>query len=253
VSEASIVAGWTVLVGLAGMLALELIALSQELKPPPDPPLFCSPSALHTTAEPPQTQLLRDYGTIRTLLKTGTDQFKYIRRIYEGELHVPVAVLTFSSPLKRADRARLTKPDYQRQPWSGSLRREVERVDRAHGTSIAPMIAQGLEAQDGARAEAGFRLFFAALLDELLESIQQRLEQSAAVDRAIQHARRYYGDGLDAYLSINAPDQAARASFALEAMRLAIQDLAAGKSSARDWFARERGNLMRAVGEGLGT
>jgi RecB family exonuclease len=43
------------------------------------------------------------------------------------------------------------------------------------------------------------------------------------------------------------------ASFALDAMARAIEELKAGKSSARDWFARERGNFMQAIYEGLGT
>jgi hypothetical protein len=72
------------------------------------------------------------------------------------------------------------------------------------------------------------------------------------VGRALQHARQFYGEGLDAHLSINAPEQAARANFALDAMARAIEDLKVAKPSARDWFARERGNFMRAVNEGLG-
>jgi hypothetical protein len=94
---------------------------------------------------------------------------------------------------------------------------------------------------------------FAILLDDLLISIEPRLPQSVTVGRALQHARRFYSEGLDAYLTINAPGHAARASFALDAMTRATEELKAGKYSARDWFARERDNFMRAINDGLGA
>jgi hypothetical protein len=242
-----------VLTVLAGSAAIWAIAIANRLDASALDPAFCSPSSLHTTTEPSETQLTRDYAAIRILLKDPADHFRQIRRVYAGELHVSPAARAQPSVLKRAERAKLLKAEYQRTPWSGSLQQEVQRIDRDRGTTLALAIDGGLQARDHVKVEAAFREVFAILLDDLLISIQQRLAQSVSVGRALQHARRFYDEGLDAYLSINAPEQAARASFALDAMARAIEELKAGKSSARDWFARERGNFMQAINEGLGT
>jgi hypothetical protein len=247
------IASTSVLTALAGLVAIEAIAIANRLDASPLDPAFCSPSSLHTTTEPPETQLTRDYAAIRILLKDPADHFSQIRRVYGGELHVSPAARAQPSVLKRAERAKLLKAEYQRTPWSGSLRQEVQRIDRERGTTLALTIDRGLQARDHVKVETTFREVFAILLDDLLISIQRRLTQSVSVGRALQHARRFYGEGLDAYLSINTPEQAARASFALDAMARAIEELKAGKSSARDWFARERGNFMRAINEGLGA
>ena len=238
-----------VLVGLAGLATMEVVVIASRVDASAVDPAFCSPDSLHTTTEPPETQLTRDYGAIRILLKGSADHFGQIRRVYTGELHV--SSRTQPTILKRADRAKLLKAEYQRTPWAGSLRQETQRIDRERGTILTPTIDQGLQARDGVRVERAFREVFAILLDDLLISIQQRLDQSVTVGRAIQHARRFYSEGLDAHLSINAPEQAARASFALDAMARAIEDLKSGKSSARDWFGRERENFMRTINEAL--
>jgi len=247
----AVIASAGVLTALVGMVAIEVAAIANRLDGSAVDPVFCSPSSLHTTPEPPETQLTRDYGAIRILLKDPEDHFSQIRRVYAGELHVSPPARTQRSVLKRADRTKLLKAAYQRSPWSGSLRQEAERIDRERGMTLAVTIDQGLQMHDRARVEMAFRELFAILLDDLLVSIQQRLDQSVTVGRALQHARRFYGEGLDAHLSINAPKQAARANFALDAMARAIEDLKAAKPSARDWFARERGNFMRAVNQGL--
>jgi hypothetical protein len=248
----TMIASAGVLTGLLGLAAIEVAAIANRLDASALDPTFCSPTSLHTTVEPPETQLTRDYAAIRILLKDPGNYFNQIRRVYAGELHVSPAARSQPPVLKRADRARLLKAEYQRNAWSGSLRQEAQRIDRERGTTLALTIDQGLEAHDRARVEVAFRELFAILLDELLLSMQQRLDQSVTVGRALQHARRFYGEGLDAHLTIHAPEQAARANFALDAMARAIENLKAAKPSARDWFARERGNFMRAVNEGLG-
>ena len=186
------------------------------------------------------------------LLKDPADHFSTDSPSVCGRIACFSAARAQPSVLKRAERAKLLKAEYQRTPWSGSLRQEVQRIDRERGTTLALTIDRGLQAHDRVKVETTFREVFAILLDDLLFSIQHRLAQSATVGRALQHARRFYAEGLDAHLSINAPEQAARASFALDAMARAIEEFKAGKSSARDWFARERGNFMRAINEGLG-
>jgi hypothetical protein len=248
----AMIASAGVLTALVGLAAIEVAAIASRLDASALDPTFCSPSSLHTTAEPPETQLTRDYGAIRILLKDPGNYFNQIRRVYVGELHVSPGTRGQPPVLKRAERAKLLKAEYQRNLWSGSLRQEAQRIDRERGTTLALTIDQGLQAHDRAKVEVAFRELFAILLDDLLLSIQQRLDQSVTVGRALQHARRFYGEGLDAHLTIHAPEQAARANFALDAMARAIEDLKAAKPSARDWFARERGNFMRAVNEGLG-
>jgi hypothetical protein len=240
-----------VLIILAGLVTLAVVAIPDYLDASALDPAFCSPSSLHTTTEPPETQLTRDYGAIRILLKDPADHFIQIRRVYAGELHVSAAARAQPAILKRADRAKLLKAEYQRTPWAGSLRQETQRIDRERGTTLTLSIDQGLQAHDRGQVETAFRELFAILLDDLLISIQQRLDQSVTVGRALQHARRFYGEGIDAYLSINAPKKAASASFALDAMARAIEEFKAGKPSARDWFARERDNFLRAINEGL--
>ena len=71
------------------------------------------------------------------------------------------------------------------------------------------------------------------------------------MERALQYARRYYSEGLDAYLSINAATQAERANYALDAMFKAAEDLKAQKAGAFDWFTHERNNFVKAINEGL--
>jgi hypothetical protein len=242
-----------VFVGLAGLAAIEVFTIATRLEASAFDPAFCSPSSLHTTVEPPETQLTRDYAAIRILLKDPRSGLEQIRRVYAGDFHASSAARSPSPLLKSSGRAQLFKADYQRNPWTGSLRKEAQRIDRERGTTLAMTIDTGLQAGDRVAVEAAFRGVFAVLLDDLLASIQQRLDQSATVGRALQHARRYYSESFDAYLSINAAPQATRASFALDAMARAIDDIKAGKSAARDWFARERVNFMRAVHEGMGV
>jgi hypothetical protein len=249
-SQATMVLSSVALFGFAALVALEVIAISQQSKVALDP-IFCSPSALHTTPEPPETQLTRDYAAIRILLKNPKNQLGQIERLYSANLHVPAAFSAPRSVLKRADRARLIKAAYHSQPWTGSLREEAIRIDAIHGTSLNVMIERALQQGDATQVETGLRLLFATLLNELLQGLEQRVDNPIAVNRGIQHARRYYRDALDAYLTINAPETAAPASFALEAMIEASRELESGSKSARGWFIRERADFMRAVRDGL--
>ena len=197
----TMIASAGVLMILAGLVTIEVVAIADHLDASALDPAFCSPTSLHTTTEPPETQLTRDYGAIRILLKDPADHFSQIRRVYAGDLHVSVAARAQTVILKRADRAKLFKAEYQRISWTGSLRQEAQRIDRERGTTLALTIDQGLQAYDRTKIEAAFREMFSILLDDLLISIQQRLDQSITVGRALQHARRFYGEGLDAHLS----------------------------------------------------
>jgi hypothetical protein len=118
----AMIASAGVLTALVGLAAIEVAAIASRLDASALDPTFCSPSSLHTTAEPPETQLPRDYGAIRILLKDPGNYFNQIRRVYVGELHVSPGTRGQPPVLKRAERAKLLKAEYQRNLWSGSLR-----------------------------------------------------------------------------------------------------------------------------------
>jgi hypothetical protein len=246
------VAGIVSLAVLIVVAAITAAAIADRLDAAVFDPAFCSPTSLHTTPEPPETQLTRDYVAIRILLKDPVDHFEQIRRLYTGDLHVSPMARAQPTVLKRAERTRLFKAEYQRVPWSGSLQQEAHRIDHERGTNVALAIGRGIEAGDRSIVEVGFRELFAALLDELLRSVEQRLDRSGFAGRTLQHARRFYGEALEAYLSINAPEEAAQAGLALEAMSRAIGELNAGNAAARDWFGRERRKFLRVIDQGLG-
>jgi hypothetical protein len=235
---------------LLAFAAIEVVTIVNRSEPSLDP-IFCSPTALHTTVEPPETQLTRDNAVIRILLKDSGDHFAQIRRIYEGEIHIAPSLSTQRALLQRGSRGGLFKPDSRRNPWTGSLREEAQRIDLSRGTTLATSIENGLQSNDRSRIEAALRETFAALLGELLSSIEQKLGTSINVERTLQHARRYYSESLDAYLSINAAPQATRASYALDAMVRAANEVKDGNLSSRDWFTHERANFMRAIDEGI--
>jgi hypothetical protein len=240
-----------VFVGLAALAIISTVAIANRLEVTALDPAFCGASLFHTTVEPPETQLTRDYAAIRVLLKDPNGSLDHIRQIYTGTFHVPPAIRAPSPLAKHGNRAQLFKADYQRNAWAGSFQIEAQRIDRERGTTFATNIDRGLQTDDRASVEAAFRGMFVMLLGDLLKSIEQKLDQTAAAGRTLQHARRYYNESLDAYLSINSAAFATRANFALDAMTRAIEESTAGKSSSRDWFARERTNFMQAISEGI--
>src|SRR4029079_14807555 len=239
------------LVCVAGFAIALVVAVANRLEATALDPTFCGSSSFHTTVEPPETQLTRDYAAIRVLLKDPSGPLDHIRHIYTGAFHVPAAIRAPSSLTKNRNRAQLFKADYQRNAWTSSLQIEAQRIDRERGTTFATNIDNGLQTGDRASVEAAFRGVLVVLLDDLLKLIEQRLDQTAAAGRTLQHAQLFYSESLDAYLSINAAAIAARANFALDAMARAIDELTKGKSSSRDLFARERINFMRAINEGV--
>src|SRR5262245_58243951 len=64
----TMIASASVLIAFAGLAAVEVAAIANRLNASALDAAFCSPGSLHTTAEPPATQLTRDYGAIRILL-----------------------------------------------------------------------------------------------------------------------------------------------------------------------------------------
>jgi hypothetical protein len=232
------------------LASVKILAVASPSGSTPDA-FFCSPSALHTTIEPPETQLTRDNAAIRVLLRDAGDHFAQIRKVYEGEVHAAGSANKGSALLQRGGRGGLFKSHHQRNPWTGSLRQEAQRLDLERGTELAISIDKGIQSSDREKIETALRGVFAGLLDDLLLSIEKKLGPSVNMERALQYARRYYGEGLDAYLSINAATQAGRANYALDAMFKAAEDLKAKKAGAFDWFTHERNNFVKAINEGL--
>jgi hypothetical protein len=57
-----------VFVGLAAFAIVSTVAIANHLEVTALDPAFCGASLFHTTVEPPETQLTRDYAAIRVLL-----------------------------------------------------------------------------------------------------------------------------------------------------------------------------------------
>ena len=204
---------------------------------------LCTTGALHTSEEPPDLPLTRDYALLRVLLKDPTGQFDHMRQIYSGALRAPETEPVTVFLGKRTERLTLAHDS----PAPRSLRAEAERIDRDRGTRIAATIEQGLAEQNRATVEAGFRQMFAVLLDETLSGIQERLDQPGAA-RSFQYIRRFYSSGLEAYLALTSPAGSSVASAALDRMRrtLEVPNVAL---DAIDRFDRERRRFMQAVRE----
>jgi len=238
---------------LVTVLTLEIAALVDLVASNGIAQVICSPGSLHTMVEPPETQLTRDFAAVRVLLKDPGDHFAQVRQVYEGAVHVPKAGRPRVWLAKKSERAAVFKADYQRQPWSGSLQQEADRIDAERGSVLAARIEAGLAAHDRDAVEAAFRQMFAVLLEELLVSIRERLGESVAVGRAFQHVRRYYGVGLEGYLTIQAPAAARSASTALDAMGRALDGLRTAAPLSRERFERERRMFVRTVHEALSS
>src|SRR5262249_51543919 len=76
---------------LAIALAVQLGALADRLAAAATGVALCTTGALHTSEEPPDLPLTRDYALLRIMLKDPTGQFDHMRRLYEGALRAPQA------------------------------------------------------------------------------------------------------------------------------------------------------------------
>ena len=246
---------------LAIVFIVQLYVLADRLAASAVPLGLCTTGALHTSGEPPDLPLTRDYAVLRILLKDPADHFDRMRQLYDGALRAPKAERLATFLGKRAERLTLARD--RRQPRS--LRSEAERIDRERGSRIAEAIEQSFAERDRAAIEAGFRRMFAALLDETLVGIQERLqerlqkrpqgglqkrpEQSATPARSFQYVRRFYSAGLEAHLALKSPTSSLAASAALDGMRHALETQ--GSPDAVNVFERERRHFMRTVKEAV--
>jgi hypothetical protein len=230
---------------LATALVVQLNVLAGRLAATAIPGPLCTTGALHTSEEPPELPLTRDYAVLRVMLKDPADQFHSMRQLYDGALRAPNAERSAAFLGKRSQR--LTLAPHWRQ--FRSLRSEVERIDRDRGTRIAATIDRGFRERDRAVIEAGFRRMFAALLDEALAGIRDRLDHPGAT-RSFQYVRRFYSSGLEAQLALKSPASSLDATGALDGMRRALQTAMNSPDAVKD-FDRERRKFLETLGDAV--
>jgi hypothetical protein len=227
---------------LAILLAVQLNVLADRLAAAATGVALCTTGALHTSEEPPDLPLTRDYALLRVLLKDPAGQFEHMRWLYNGALRAPKTEPVSGFLGKRTEPLTLAHDLHAPQ----SLRAVAERIDHHRGTRIATTIEQGLVERNRAAIEAGFRQMFAVLVDETLAGIQARLGQSG-VARSFQYVRRFYSSGLEAHLALTSPAASLAASAALDGMSRSLETPKAANAVER--FAHERRRLIQAVRE----
>jgi hypothetical protein len=141
------------------------------------------------------------------------------------------------------------KADYQLERWSGSLRGEALRIDEARSTTLAPRMDAALTARDRDGAEAVLREMYVVLLDELLESLWQRLDNLDAAEPLYGYVLGYYAVNLEAHLNIRHPVAATTARSALDAISRSLADGETGAPASPEAFARQRARFLRVLAE----
>ena len=204
----------------------------------------------HKIYEPPDTQMTRDARVLQLLLDDPAARFELARRVYEGETRVRLKPGGFRKWLKRPNEPGMVfKADYQLNRWSGSLRAEAARIDRERGTALAAGIEAGLDNRDREAVSATLREMFVVLLDELTESLWQRLDQSKTAARLYPYVSRYYSVNLEAYMNIRHPTDSTTARAALDAMARALPDPDTGAPPAPEAFDKQRRRFIRVLRE----
>lgn len=224
-------------------------------------PVLAAVTALHTASpaeahlfhkgwEPPQTQLTRDTQTLRRLLDDPEDRFALARAVWDGSTRVRHKPGGFRRWLVRPNEPGLVfKADYQLERWSGSLRGEAERIDRARGTSLARRMEAALTGRDRDGAEAVLREMYVVLLEELLESLWQRIDDPVAAEPLYGYVLGYYAVNLEAYLNIRHPVAATTARSALDAISRTLADGETRAPAAPEAFTRQRARFLRVLRE----
>jgi hypothetical protein len=206
----------------------------------------------HRSWAPPETQLTRDTRTLQLLLDDAAERFELARQVYEGRTRVRLKSGGFRRWLVRPNEPGLVfKANYQLERWSGSLRAEAERIDRARGTRLQPRLDVALAARDREAARAALRELYVVLLDELLASLWERLDDAATAERLYQLVRGYWSVNLEAHLNIHHPAAAAVAGAALESMSRAIGDSETGAPAAPEAFDLQRRRFLRVLREAV--
>ncbi|MGH7389740.1 MAG: hypothetical protein ACREM3_09825 [Candidatus Rokuibacteriota bacterium] len=206
----------------------------------------------HKSWEPPETQLTRDTRVLQLLLDDPAERFELAREVYEGRTRVRLKPGGFRRWLVRPNEPGLVfKADYQLERWAGSLRTEAERIDRARGTRLHPRLDAALSARDREGVRAALREMYVVLLDELLASLWERLDEPETAARLYQLVLGYWSVNLEGYLNIRHPVAAPVAGAALAAIERALGDPETGAPAAPEVFARQRQRFLRVVREAV--
>lgn len=204
----------------------------------------------HKGWEPPETQLTRDTRTLRLLLVDPEDRFALARAVWEGTTRVRYKPGGFRRWLVRPNEPGMVfKADYQLERWSGSLRGEALRIDEARATRLASRMDAALTGHDRDGAEAILREMYVVLLDELLESLWQRIDDPVAAEPLYGYVLGYYAVNLEAYLNIRHPVAATTARSALDAINRSLADGETGAPASPEVFARQRARFIRILRE----
>jgi hypothetical protein len=204
----------------------------------------------HKGWEPPETQLTRDTRTLQLLLDDPEDRFALARAVWEGTARVRHKPGGFRRWLVRPNEPGLVfKADYQLQRWSGSLRGEAERIDGARGTSLARRLEAALAGGDRDGAKAVLREMYVVLIEELLVSLWQRIDEPVVAEPLYGFVLGYYAVNLEAHLNIRHPVVATTARSALDAMSRTLADGETGAPAAPEAFARQRTRFLRILRE----
>jgi hypothetical protein len=206
----------------------------------------------HKGWEPPETQLTRDTRVLQLLVDDPAGPFELARRVYEGQERARLKPIGFRRWLTRPNEPGLVfKADYQLERWSGSLRGEAERIDAARGTRLAPRLAAALTAHDRDGARAALREMYGVLVEELLASLWNHLDQPEVATRLYQFVLGYWSVNLESYFNIHHPVAASVARTALEAMSRAIGDAESGAPAAPEAFEKQRTRFLRIIHQAM--
>lgn len=206
----------------------------------------------HKGWQPPETQLTRDTRTLQLLLDDPTERFELAREVYEGRTRVRLKPGGFRRWLTRSNEPGMVfKAEYQLNRWSGSLRAEAERMDRERGTRLEPKLDTALATRDRDGARAALREMYAVLIEELLASLWERLEQPETAARVYELVLGYWSVNLEAYFNIRHPVAASVARTALDAMSRAIGDTETGAPASPEAFDKQRRRFLRVLREAV--
>ena len=206
----------------------------------------------HKGWEPPETQLTRDTRTLRLLLADPEDRFGLAQAVWEGTTRVRYKPGGFRRWLVRPNEPGMVfKADYQLERWSGNLRSEAARIDLARATALAPRMETALAWRDRDGAEAVLREMYVVLLDELLETLWQRLDEPITAEPLYGYVLGYYSVNLEAYLNIRHPLAATTARSALDAIGRSLADRETGAPGSPEAFARQRTRFLRVLREAV--
>jgi hypothetical protein len=225
---------------------LALAAAGLTLMPAP-----AAAHLFHRSWAPPQTQLTRDTRALQLLLDDPAGRFDLARRVWEGEVRGRPAPAPRRWLVRSTEPGRVFKADYQLQGWSGSLRSEAERLDREHGTRLASRVGAALAEGDREAAHAGLRAMYALLLEEMLATMWERLDDFDAVERLYEFVLAYWSVNLESYFNIRHPAAGAVARTALDAISRALGEPETGAPAAPEAFDKQRQRFLRLLNEGV--